>query len=90
MVSLAIHCKNQHGVARGGAGQKDNEGDGNEVNDPRTFRMMIPEKAGPRPCPFEGCSVQAATWTSMWMHFWHRHVQDTVVILEEGNIPHQR
>ena len=23
----------------------------------------------------------------MRVHFWHRHVQDTVVILEEGNLP---
>ena len=24
----------------------------------------------------------------MWVHFLHRHVLDTVVILEEGNLPH--
>ena len=24
----------------------------------------------------------------MWVHFVHRHVQDTVVMLEEGNFPH--
>ena len=24
------------------------------------------------------------------VHFWHRHVRETVVILEEGNIPHPR
>ena len=24
----------------------------------------------------------------MRVHFWHRHVRDTVVILEEGNLPH--
>ena len=24
------------------------------------------------------------------MHFCHRHVWDTVVILEEGNLPHRR
>ena len=23
----------------------------------------------------------------MWVHFVHRHVHDTVVILEEGNLP---
>ena len=26
----------------------------------------------------------------MRVHFWHRHVRDTVVILEEGNLPHPR
>ena len=24
----------------------------------------------------------------MRVHFWHRHVRDTVAILEEGNLPH--
>ena len=24
----------------------------------------------------------------MWVHFVHQHVQDTVVMLEEGNSPH--
>ena len=26
----------------------------------------------------------------MRVHFWRRHVQDTVIILEEGNLPHPR
>ena len=26
----------------------------------------------------------------MKVHFWHRHVRDTVVILDEGNLPHPR
>ena len=26
--------------------------------------------------------------TAMRVHFWHRHVRDTVVILEEGKLPH--
>ena len=24
------------------------------------------------------------------VHFWRRHVRDTVIILEEGNLPHPR
>ena len=28
-----------------------------------------------------------ATRAAMWVHFVHRHVHDTVVILEEGNLP---
>ena len=50
-------------------------------NKTRTFRMAFPEKAGPRPCPVEGCSVQAETRTYMRMHLWNRHVRKTVVIL---------
>ena len=26
----------------------------------------------------------------MRVHFWRRHVQDIVIILEEGNLPHPR
>ena len=26
----------------------------------------------------------------MRVHFWRRHVRDTVIILEEGNLPHPR
>ena len=26
--------------------------------------------------------------TAMRGHLWHRYVRDTVVILEEGNLPH--
>ena len=29
----------------------------------------------------------AATRAEMWVHFVHRHVHDTIVILEEGNLP---
>ena len=46
--SLDIHRQNQHDVERGGAGQKDDEGDGNGGNEPRTFIMMFPAKAVPR------------------------------------------
>ena len=52
--------------------------------------MALPEKAGLMPSPVEGCSSRAATWAAMRIHFWHRNVQDTVVILEEGNLPHPR
>ena len=30
------------------------------------------------------------TRTVMRVHLWYRHVRDTVVILEEGNLPHPR
>ena len=40
-----------------------------------------------RPCPFKGCSVRSLKQTEMKVNFWHRHVKDTVVILEKGNLP---
>ena len=35
----------------------------------------------------EGCPGVSATRAAMRVHFVHRHVHDTVVILEEGNLP---
>ena len=35
----------------------------------------------------EGCPGVLATRTAMRVHFVHRHVHDTVVMLEEGNLP---
>ena len=57
-------------------------------NNPSTYRMVFTAREGARPCPVEGCSGLASTRTAMRVHFCHRHVRDTVVILEEGNLPH--
>ena len=83
------HRQTQHGVAKGGLGSEGDEADGGG-DDPRTYRMTFPMRVGPRPCPVEGCSGRASTRTTMRVHFWHRHVRDTVLILEEGNLPHPR
>ena len=52
--------------------------------------MYFPEKGGPRRCPVEGFPGNLTTRTAMRVHFVHRHVLDTVVMLEEGNSPHTR
>ena len=78
----------QHGVENWGLGQEGEEEAGDENSS--TCRMVFPEKAGPISCPVKGCSGRASTWTAIRVHFWHRHVRDTVVILEEGNLPHPR
>ena len=56
----------------------------------KTYRMSFLTKGGLRTCPVEGCPGTLATRTAMQVHFVHRHVQDTVVMLEEGNFPHPR
>ena len=56
----------------------------------RAYGMKFQAKGGPRICPVEGCPGRAATRTAMQVHFIHRHVLDTVIILEEGNLPHPR
>ena len=84
--SLVEHCQTQHGVMKGGSGQVGDEED--RGDEPRTYRMAFPTKAGPKPCQVEGCSGRASTQTAMRVQFWHHHVRDTVVILEEVNLPH--
>ena len=44
-------------------------------------------KGSQRQCPVEGCLGVSETQAAMRVHFVHRHVHDTVVILEEGNLP---
>ena len=56
-------------------------------DEPRTYRMAFPTKAGPMSCPAEGCSGRVSTRTAVRVYFWNRHVRDTVAILEEGNPP---
>ena len=52
--------------------------------DPWTYRMEF-QKGGAKTCPVEGCPGRAGTRTAMRVHFWRRHVRDTVIILEEGS-----
>ena len=53
---------------------------------PRTYKIAFP-RGSRRQCPVEGCPGLSATQVAMRVHFVHRHVHDTVVILEEGNLP---
>ena len=80
------HHQTQHRVAKGGLGSEGDEVDLGE--NPSTYRMAFPARAGPRPCPVKGYSGRASTWMEPRAHFWHLHVRYTVLILEEGNKPH--
>ena len=57
---------------------------------PETYKMYFPAKGGPQKCLVTGCPGRVAMRTAMQVHFVHRHVLDTVVILEKGNSPHPR
>ena len=48
--------------------------------------MSFP-KGSRRQCPVEGCPGVSETRAAMRAHFVHWHVHDTVVILEEANLP---
>ena len=78
-------------MAKGGLVLEGGEADRSDRgNKSITYRMTFPVWAGPRTCPVEGCSGKASTQAEMKVNFWHRHVRDTVVILEEVNLPHPR
>ena len=54
---------------------------------PRMYKMHFPAKDCRRRFPVEGCPAVLATRAVMRVHFVHWHVHNTVVILEEGNLP---
>ena len=84
---LTIHLMSQHGrVAETRQRWRTRAaGDG-----PRTFHITLPAMGGPQSCPVEGCPGRVAMRKAMQVHFLHRHVLDTVIILEEGKLPHPR
>ena len=85
--SLASHRMSQHGKAKETHWSWEASAMG---GDPRTYRMDLPTKGGPRSCPVEGCPGRAGTRTEMRMYFCSWHVRDIMVILEEGKLPHPR
>ena len=52
------------------------------------YQVSFPKTLNAIQCLVEGGRGQAMSWTNIWVHFVHRHVQDTLVILEEGNQCH--
>ena len=80
---LAGHVQTQHGKEAEGGLCWEAMDPGEE---PRTYRMAFLTSGGTWNCTVEGCLGRAATRMTMRVHFFHRHVQDTVIILEEGNL----
>ena len=80
--SMAGHLKTLHGQA---AEERLIFAASPPGEEPQTYRMAFPTAGDPRSCPVEGCPGRATTSTAMQVH-----VRDTVVILEEINLPHPR
>ena len=49
------------------------------------YMVYFPIEANSIGCPVGECKGRAATRTKPRIHFVHRHIWDTVVIMEEGN-----
>ena len=84
--SMSIHMMTRHEKAVGRRRLWNPQTEGGA----RTYRMSFPKKGGPRRCHVEGCPGARAKMTAMRVNFVHQHVQDTVVMLEEGNLPQLR
>ena len=82
---MASHMMTQHGQVAEARQSWKNLVTGEE---PLTYRMAFPAKGGPRSFLVEGCPGRAVMRTAMRTHLLHRNVLDTVVILEEGKLPH--
>ena len=82
--SLAAHRQTQHSVGLGIQWETPNPP---PTGEPQMYRVSFPRAARPWECPFEGCQRRAATWTGFCVHFVHRHVRDTVMIMGEVNLP---
>ena len=82
---LVVHLKTQHGMVEEGRRHWEATDPSEEL---RMYRISFLTAGGARNCPVEGCPGRAATSMAMRVHFFHRNVQDTVIILEEGNLPH--
>ena len=85
--SLAGHSMPDHGLVEEEIWSWKTSATGEE---PQTYCMAFLAKGVPRSFPVEGCIGRAATRMAMWVNFIHWRVLDTVVILEEGNLPHPR
>ena len=77
--SLMVHWQTQHRVDSGGRRQWETPPPDGE---PQMYQMDFPTVVGPWEFPVKGCRGWLAIITSMIVHFLHRHVRDTVIILE--------
>ena len=62
----------------------------NTGEEPQIYRMALTAKGVPQSCLVEVCLGRVATRMAMQVHFLYLYVLDTMVILEEVNLPHPR
>ena len=88
--SLDTHRMVQHGKAKAKMWSwTDATTGGGGGGGATTYWIEFP-KGGEEGVPSGGLPGRAGRWTAMRVYFWRRHVRDVVIILEEGNLPHQR
>ena len=81
--SMSSHLMNRHGKAAAWRHLWTPQTDGGG----RTYKMSFPAKGVQGSFQWRDARGAVTTRTAMRVHFVHRHVHDTVVMLEEGNLP---
>ena len=56
----------------------------------QTYWVSLPAILEKIRCPVEDCQGKAKNWNNLRVHFENFHVRDTIVILEDGNLPYPR
>ena len=54
----------------------------------RDYKVSFPQMARTAECAVEGCREGAKSRSKLRVHFIRHHVQNKIIILEEGNNPH--
>ena len=89
--SLLSHRQSQHRVGSGwGGGGQHPPPHTHTIQEGPDLPVILPKTLVAAPIPGSGCLGGASSRTNLWIHFAHRHVQDTTGILEEGNRPFPR
>ena len=58
--------------------------------EPCIYSMALPIAGRPWNFPVKGCPGRSATRTATRVNLFYLHVRDTVIILNEGNLPNPR
>ena len=49
--------------------------------EPQAYKMLFPTATVPQECPVGGCRGQVATIMAIRVHFFHRYIRETIVVL---------
>ena len=81
---LSTHRLHQHGIA---LSQSRLEGIYDPDPEPDLHIVSMPTRKFDIDCPVPGCPGHATDRFSLRRHFMHRHILDTLIIIEEGILP---
>eukprot|EP00978_Attheya_sp_CCMP212_P005927 scaffold13219_cov61-Attheya_sp.AAC.3 len=81
------HLRVQHGRQMPQAGREPAPAVGLTTGE---YIVSFPKTVSLINCPIKGCPGKATSRAYLHTHFMHRHVKDTLIILDEGTFPHPR